>query len=434
MVGEVGGSYCAAEAGRGAGQTLGLGYLHTYSFIPRLSATTQQGRPMAALSHAQLESALARALAVAQCLARLHASQQVHGSLEAEALHFLPDGSVCLRPPASPTPQQPALASAPDAGCDLYRLGHMLYSWLLDRPAPQDATALAAATPHSLEPCVPLQLSELVMRLLHAVPEARYASADGLADDLQRCLQQQRASGQVARFALGSTELRSQFLIPERLYGRADEMAQLLHLWQRAVSGEVLLCLVSGGAGMGKTALVQALQASVQAADGLLTQACPQQLPQGLGEPEAPLLLFLDDWPWSDASALADIGQMLRQRPGGHVLLVAACREQGIDTAATLMRLLGELGIGQAPLNEIRLGPLPLEEVAALIDDACFHLKSLPALALRVMQQGRGNPRDTRHCLEVLVRQGRLHYLPQAKGWRWSADHAPSRPGHLWCS
>ena len=230
---------------------------------------------MPVLPQAQIEYALVRALAVAQYLAELHAARQVHGSLDSGALHFLPDGSARLRAP------RPRAAAAPDAASDLYGLGQMLYAWLLGQPAPAEGAALAA--PHSLQPEVPEQVSELVMRLLHAAPEARYASADGLADDLQRCLRLHRASGQVAHFALGSTEWRSQFVIPDRLYGRADAMAHLLHLWQRTVSGEVLLCLLSGAAGMGKTALVQALQPSVDAAGGLLTQAIPARLPQVLG-------------------------------------------------------------------------------------------------------------------------------------------------------
>jgi predicted ATPase len=60
---------------------------------------------------------------------------------------------------------------------------------------------------------------------------------------------------------------------PERLYGRAEESATLMQLWQRATRGSASLCLLSGEAGMGKSALVQALQPSVQAAGGLLARA-----------------------------------------------------------------------------------------------------------------------------------------------------------------
>lgn len=53
---------------------------------------------MAVLQHAQLESALARALAVAQCLCTLHASQQIHGGLSPQAVQLLPNARVRLHP------------------------------------------------------------------------------------------------------------------------------------------------------------------------------------------------------------------------------------------------------------------------------------------------------------------------------------------------
>jgi hypothetical protein len=53
---------------------------------------------MAVLQQAQLEFALTRALAVAQCLSGLHATQHMHGGLCPQALAFQSDGSVRLGP------------------------------------------------------------------------------------------------------------------------------------------------------------------------------------------------------------------------------------------------------------------------------------------------------------------------------------------------
>ena len=74
---------------------------------------------------------------------------------------------------------------------------------------------------------------------LVVAPMCQYASADGLADDLQHCLHQLAQTGSIAPFALCSTDLGSQFLLPERLYGRARETAELTQVWHRALAGEL---------------------------------------------------------------------------------------------------------------------------------------------------------------------------------------------------
>jgi hypothetical protein len=490
---------------------------------------------MAVLQHAQLESALARALAVAQCLCTLHASQQIHSGLSPQAVQLLPDARVRLHPapPAGQalslqalryaSPEQAGRLALVDTRSDLYSLGLLLYEWLLDQVAFDCGDALELAyrqmsllprAPHTLNAGVPLQVSELVMRRLAKSPDARYASAQGLTDDLQRCLRALADSGQVTRFALAQTDLRSQFIIPEQLYGRAGEMATLVQLWQRTVHGELLLCLVSGSAGMGKTALVRALRNTVQSGGGrwvegrsearqhrfpglalvdafktLLRQLLAgapaerarwrSRLLTGLGHhlavvqellpemewitgrqppapllvglavrrrmsaalvdllalfagPEHPLLLFLEDLHWGDAATLAFIRALLRERRCSHVLLVGAYRDGPCDSTTALTRLLHELHKGHAHLNEIRLKPLAMEELAALIDDTCSKVNALPALTSLVMQETQGKPQQARHFLQALVAQGRLRYVPLVQCWRWSPDQGVAAPNPLW--
>jgi predicted ATPase/signal transduction histidine kinase/DNA-binding response OmpR family regulator/HPt (histidine-containing phosphotransfer) domain-containing protein len=240
-----------------------------------------------------LPNALAQALKIAQALESLHAASRIHGSLHPDTLDFLPDGS--LRPgtvlPGEDSlslvrlryasPEQAGRLPVVDARSDLYSLGLILYEALLGQSAfdsldPLDLAyqhmAVAPAAPHSVNPAVPQQVSELVMRLLAKSPDARYASARGLADDLQQCLQQLAASGRIAPFALCSTDQGSQFLIPDRLYGRDQEIAQLTRIFHRSVAGEVVLCMVGGYSGIGKSALVRALRDNIAESGGSLVE------------------------------------------------------------------------------------------------------------------------------------------------------------------
>lgn len=238
-------------------------------------------------------TALARTLRIAQTLEALHASQRIHGALQPERLAFAPDGSLQLTsaPPAEVTlplarlryasPEQAGRLAVVDARSDLHSLGLILYEWLLGRPAfdshdPLDLAyhhmAVAPTAPHALNVDVPPALSELVLRLLAKSPDARYATARGLADNLQHCLQQLARSGRIEPFALCATDQGSQFLIPDRLYGRDQEIAALTRIFHRAVAGEVVLCMVGGYSGIGKSALVRALRGNIAASGGSLVE------------------------------------------------------------------------------------------------------------------------------------------------------------------
>ncbi|RFO96471.1 hypothetical protein DIC66_12565 [Rhodoferax lacus] len=240
-----------------------------------------------------LQAVLARALRIAQALEPLHASQRIHGGLHPETLEFLADGS--LRPSSLQpgddalslarlryaSPEQAGRLPVVDSRSDLYSLGLILYERLLGQPAfdssdPLDLAyrhmAVAPVPPHAVNPEVPLQVSELVMRLLAKSPDARYATARGLADDLKLCLQQLADTGRIEPFALCSTDLGSQFLIPDRLYGRDGEIAELTRIFHRSVAGEVVLCMVGGYSGIGKSALVRALRHNIAASGGSLVE------------------------------------------------------------------------------------------------------------------------------------------------------------------
>jgi predicted ATPase len=56
---------------------------------------------------------------------------------------------------------------------------------------------------------------------------------------------------------VGQVDYVSQFLIPQTLYGRDQEVATLLTAFEQVSAGAAELMLVSGYSGIGKTSLVQ---------------------------------------------------------------------------------------------------------------------------------------------------------------------------------
>ncbi|MBD2112170.1 MULTISPECIES: hybrid sensor histidine kinase/response regulator [Cyanophyceae] len=153
-----------------------------------------------------------------------------------------------------------------DYRADFYSLGVTFYEMLTGQ-LPFQANdplelvhchiAKTPVAPDQLRPDLPVALADLVMKLLEKTAEDRYQSALGLKADLVRCQQQLQEMGIIAPFAIGQLDCFSQFLIPQTLYGRENEVATLLAAFEQVNAGAAELMLVSGYSGIGKTSLVQ---------------------------------------------------------------------------------------------------------------------------------------------------------------------------------
>jgi predicted ATPase len=98
------------------------------------------------------------------------------------------------------------------------------------------------------------------MKLLAKTAEERYQTAAGAENDLRRCLTEWETRRAMDQFPLGEHDTPDRLLIPEKLYGRADEIDILLASFDRVVtSGRPELVLVSGYSGIGKSSVVNEL-------------------------------------------------------------------------------------------------------------------------------------------------------------------------------
>src|SRR5919202_4603490 len=103
---------------------------------------------------------------------------------------------------------------------------------------------------------VPLVLSESVSKFMAKSAGACYQSALGLKYDLETCLYQWQETGTLTNFDLGQRDLCDRFIIPEKLYGRENEVFSLLSAFERVSAGSTEMMLVAGFSGIGKTAVV----------------------------------------------------------------------------------------------------------------------------------------------------------------------------------
>ncbi|MDH3809891.1 MAG: AAA family ATPase, partial [Desulfuromonadales bacterium] len=174
-----------------------------------------------------------------------------------------------------------------DYRTDLYSLGVILYE-LFTGQLPfessdvleliHDHIARQPRPPHEIEPAIPGQVSDIVLRLLAKNAEDRYQTARGLQADLKSCLDQWQSKGRVETFELGNDDFTGRLQIPQKLYGRQAEIKHLQTILDRAATQQAQLLLVAGYSGVGKTSLVHEIQKDVIAKQGAYIEGKFDQL------------------------------------------------------------------------------------------------------------------------------------------------------------
>ncbi|MEG4281883.1 AAA family ATPase [Microcoleus sp. A006_D1] len=184
-----------------------------------------------------------------------------------------------------------------DYRTDFYSLGITLYEMLTGNlPFPSNDPleivyshiAVPAISPHQINSEIPAAISEIVMKLMAKNAEARYQSAAGLLADLETCLHQLETAGEIVNFIPGRLDILSQLLIPQKMYGREQQVNELLAAFERVgaglannlleklttseqnppLSGTSELMLVSGYSGIGKSAVVNEVSKPITKSKG----------------------------------------------------------------------------------------------------------------------------------------------------------------------
>ncbi|QRP46879.1 AAA family ATPase [Amycolatopsis sp. FDAARGOS 1241] len=163
-----------------------------------------------------------------------------------------------------------------DQRADLYSLGATLYELATGAPPfgsgdplrlTHDHLAQVPVPPDELNPQLPAPLPEIISRLLEKEPDNRYQTADGVVHDLAR-LRDTRAGRATGPVRIGEHDFPLGLAAPPRLVGRDAEVAALREAFEHATVGRCRAVLVSGAAGVGKTALVDELRPAVTSQGG----------------------------------------------------------------------------------------------------------------------------------------------------------------------
>jgi predicted ATPase/signal transduction histidine kinase/tRNA A-37 threonylcarbamoyl transferase component Bud32 len=249
---------------------------------------------------------LPRAIQIANSLGLIHAANIIHKDINpsnivfepaTEQLKIIDFGIATVLPRENPTLKNPKqlegtlayispeqtgrMNRALDYRTDLYSLGITFYEMLtgqlpFNSDSPMELVhchlAKTPAPVSEINPDVPQVLSEMVRKLMAKNVEERYQSAFGVKADLEKCVENldnldpknlfSFQNLESLTFELAQNDFSGKFKIPQKLYGRENEVNTLLQAFERVTeegktpTGKGEMMLVAGYSGVGKTALV----------------------------------------------------------------------------------------------------------------------------------------------------------------------------------
>ncbi|NJK75575.1 MAG: AAA family ATPase [Microcoleus sp. SU_5_6] len=164
-----------------------------------------------------------------------------------------------------------------DRRSDYYSLGVTCYELLTGKlpfGTPNDLETIGChlaehpTPPHQIDPTIPEVVSSIVMKLLEKNTEDRYQSPAGLIFDLQTCLSQLEKNGKIDCFRTGKRDKGRLLVLPQKLYGREQELDMLEAAFDRARRGNKEVIMISGASGNGKSAIARTVRKHALKAGG----------------------------------------------------------------------------------------------------------------------------------------------------------------------
>ena len=129
---------------------------------------------------------------------------------------------------------------------------------------------------------IPVVISDIIMKMMSKQAEERYQSAYGLKKDLEKSYKLLKETGSIEPFEIGVNDISDRFQIPEKLYGRENEMNVLMSKFDSASNGKKEVMLFTGSPGIGKSAIINEMHKPVTAGGGFFIEGKFDQLKRNI--------------------------------------------------------------------------------------------------------------------------------------------------------
>ena len=140
---------------------------------------------------------------------------------------------------------------------------------------------------------------------------------------------------------------------------------------------------------------------------------------QAIATIDRPMVLFLDDLQWADAASLDLIKMLAIESESLVMLIIGAYRDNEVDAHHPLTHMLQDLTKKSINVFDLKVKPLPFEDVNAMIQDT-LHQDNMESISSLVYEKTKGNAFFTIQFIRLLLDQHLLTY-DDSKKW-WTAD------------
>lgn len=142
-----------------------------------------------------------------------------------------------------------------------------------------------------------------------------------------------------------------------------------------------------------------------------------------IAEKEHPLVIFIDDLQWADASSLSLIKLIAENRDIEFVMLIGAYRKNEVNEDHPLLKKINELREDDVVFNEMELDDLSFEDINKLVEEALRTGSTHTAfLSDIIYNKTKGNAFYTWQFLRSIYDERFLWFDFDKQEWQWNAD------------
>ncbi|HTV23406.1 MAG TPA: AAA family ATPase, partial [Polyangiaceae bacterium] len=145
---------------------------------------------------------------------------------------------------------------------------------------------------------------------------------------------------------------------------------------------------------------------------------------RALARPEHPLVIFVDDLQWTDASTAELLVHLLEDESLRHLLIIGAYRDNEVDEEHLLGLALAKLRAARPEVvRQIRLEPLSPDSVHVIVASTVLGPPELSRpLADLVSRKTDGNPFFVNELLRMLNLEGAFRFVRSEGRWEWQLE------------